>query len=86
MSLPDYKALKKLADTCRKVGIKSFKNADLEFTLSDDFVAKQATKRSRNAGKENTSSIAHDIIQSDTLTEDQLLFYSTVDPSQETKQ
>ena len=32
----DVKALKKLAEACRSAGIKHFKNAEMEFTLTDD--------------------------------------------------
>lgn len=36
MDFPDIKQLKKLADACRKAGIKSFKSPQFEFTLSDE--------------------------------------------------
>lgn len=35
MTLPTPAQIKKLADACRKAGIKHFKSGDLEFTLGD---------------------------------------------------
>lgn len=72
------KELKKLADACRKAGIKHFKNADFEFTLSEDGPISNYKKRSlaksqiQEPGSQITNSIA-----SDTLTEDALLFWSS---------
>lgn len=36
MALPDSKELIKLANACRKAGIKHFKGDGIEFTLTDD--------------------------------------------------
>lgn len=77
MSLPDYKALKKLADTCRKVGIKSFKNEDFEVTFSED--APISSYKKRKASKSSTIPAvdANDVIENyDTLTEEQMLYWS----------
>lgn len=73
MSL-DIKSLKKLAAACRKAGIKSFKSADFEFVLTDD--APAVFKRS---GKKlpNISESASINIQSDSLSEEELLFWSS---------
>lgn len=77
MSLPDYKALKKLADTCRKLGIKHFKNAEFEFTLSEEapvsnYKKRQAEQLPNDISTEDTASV-------DTLTDDQMLFWSSAD-------
>lgn len=77
MSL-DYKALKKLADACRKAGIKHFKNAEMEFTLSDEGPISNYKKRSAKSTIEETKS-EKDSFASDTLTEQQLLMWSAID-------
>lgn len=76
MSLPDYKALKKLADNCRKVGIKSFKNADFEVTFSED--APISSYKKRQASKSTMPAIdSNDVIENyDTLTDEQMLYWS----------
>ncbi len=62
------KELKKLAAMCRKVGIKSFKSADFEFTLTE------SEPSSNKKAKEH-----HEpgIPTSDGLTPQELLFWST---------
>ncbi len=84
MSNIDMKSLKKLADTCRKAGIKTFKNAELEFTLTDEVPVSQYKKAKKST--EAKASVSNSSIESDSLTEEQLLFFSVVDPlSQETQ-
>jgi hypothetical protein len=79
MSPPSAKDLKKLADACRKAGIKHFKQGDLEFTLSDD--APVSNYKKSKATKQPTSADAIDAnFQSDDLTEEQLLMWSVADP------
>ena len=75
MSLPDYKSLKKLADICRKAGIKSFKNADCEFTLTDE--TPQSPYKKRAAKKQLDVSTEPYRIETDELTQDQLLLWSS---------
>lgn len=79
MSLPDVKALKRLADACRKAGIKTFKGEGIEFTLTD-YVLESNYKKT----KRKTQS-SQDTILNDTLPEESLLFWSTdtTDHSQE---
>ena len=76
MSLPDYKELKKLSDACRKAGIKSFKCAEFEFTLTEDAPVSNYKRRQRKTG-ELTEPVLDTTFKSDTLTESQLLFWST---------
>lgn len=68
----DTKELKKLADACRKAGIKHFKNAEVEFTLSDDLPQSNYKKKQVNA-----PATGPDQITGDSLTEQELLFWST---------
>lgn len=74
MSLPDAKALKKFADACRKAGIKTFKNAEFEFTLTDDLPVSNYKKK--RAEQETAISLE---VETEQLTEEQLLFYSVAD-------
>lgn len=76
MSLPDYKALKKLADTCRKLGIKHFKSADFEFTLSDEAPESNYKKRIKQQELSQQQSVIEEAFKSDSLTDEQLLFWS----------
>lgn len=68
---PDAKALKKLAIACRKAGISHFKGEGFEFTLSDED-PKLAKKR-----QAATLPAIGGAFQSDSLTEDQLKFWSS---------
>lgn len=81
MNLPDPKALKKLADTCRKAGIKHFRSADFEFTLSDEIT----TKVSQKSAKANSYEDQAAKFESDTLSPEELLFWS-VSPPEESKE
>lgn len=70
----NIKELKKLAAACRAAGIKHYKSADFEFTLTDELPEKpkkgksfQATEKDSVQGK----------IDSDGPTEEQLLFWSS---------
>ena len=66
----DLKKLKKLADMCRKAGITHFKNADFEFTLSDATPIKSTRRR-------GSSTVKQDDVESDSLSKEELLFWST---------
>ncbi len=77
MSLPDYKSLKKLADICRKAGIKSFKNADCEFTLTDEAPVSAYKKRTAKKQSGVTETTEPYLIETDELTQDQLLLWSS---------
>lgn len=75
MSLPDPKAIKKLADTCRKAGITHFKSPDFEFTLGEQPQPKGGQKVRK--GQPKGGQIADSDFKSDSLTEQELLFWST---------
>lgn len=73
MSL-DIKSLKKLAAACRKAGIKFFKNAEFEFTLTEDAPVIAYRRANNKAPISESSPIS---IQSDSLSEEELLFWSS---------
>lgn len=70
MDFPDPKALKKLADACRKAGIKSFKGYGLEFTLDDRQPEHRSSKAKHNHGEQGD-------IESTSLSPEELMFWST---------
>ena len=74
------KEIKRLADSCRKAGIKTFKGYGVEFTLSDE-----APLSNYKKSKHVTAPSAVDTkFESDSLSEDDLLFWSSgVLPGQE---
>ena len=73
--IPDYKILKKLADSCRKAGIKSFKGFGMEFTLSDEIPT--SNYKANKASKQIAQADSSDEIESDSLTDDALLMWSS---------
>lgn len=48
MALPNVKEIKKIADSCRKAGISSFKCADFEFTLTPEAPVSNYKKKASN--------------------------------------
>lgn len=72
-----HKELKRLADSCRKAGIISFKNADVEFTLAS--TPPVHTKRFRNKKSTHQSPEVEqgDVLNEDVLSQEDLLFWST---------
>lgn len=72
---PTSKELKKLADACRKAGITSFKGGGIEITFSDN-PAPTATRRRRAASAPQETPAAEGPFKSDTLSEEELLFWS----------
>lgn len=73
MQLPNVKDLKKLADACRKVGIKHFKSPDFEFTLTDELP--EAPRRLKTARAESSSAVDRPLTDS-SPSEEELLFWS----------
>jgi hypothetical protein len=73
------KELKKLAKACREAGIRTFKNSEVEFTLSDDMVLRNVTKRLKKTELTQNSNVMDDAFKSDTLTDEQMLFYSVAE-------
>lgn len=82
MALPDPKELKKIAATCRKVGIKHFRCEGFEFTLTDE--DPQAVKPQARR-PENPLETINAEIASDSLSEEELLLWSVTDQADETK-
>lgn len=70
MQLPDPKALKKLADTCRKAGIIHFKSPEFEFTLDPDYQLKVDSK------KPTVNHGITDQVESDSLSPEELMLWS----------
>lgn len=77
MILPSNKELKRLANACRRAGIKSLRCEGFEFTLSD-YLPEKRTKSAQKAptGGELKSVIDQDF-ETEELTQDQLLMWST---------
>lgn len=75
----DVKTLRELAKECRRAGIKHFKCAEYEFTLSDEAPESDYKKNKRTTSQlqETTSNTE---VQSDSLTEQELLFWSSGGP------
>lgn len=69
------KELVKLAAACRKAGIKHYKTADFEFTLTDE-IPLSPYKAKKQAV---VSASSEDDFESDALTDDQLLNWSVVE-------
>ena len=71
MEYPTPKELKKLADACRKAGILSFKCPAFEFTLSESL------PKSTKGNSKLTNNDSGKPIESDMISEAELLFWST---------
>lgn len=79
MSMPNTKELKKLVLTCHKLGIKTFKCAEYEFTLSEHN-APQTQKRVRKskASKATEQEVEEKQSPEDEMISDEaLLFWSS---------
>lgn len=76
MALPSPKELTKLANACRKAGIKTFKCGDVEFTLTDE--ALEAPRKQTPKTVQNLDEMvgANDPFQTDAPTPEQLLYWS----------
>lgn len=79
MSMPNTKELKKLVLTCHKLGIKTFKCQEFEFTLSEHNIP-QIEKRVRKGKK--TETLVNEIAtkqepEEEMLSEEAMLFWSS---------
>lgn len=72
MELPDIKQLRAIVKECRKLGVASIRLGDVEIQLGAPIAKLQATAKAPIA----STAIQDDLIETDTLTDDQLLFYS----------
>lgn len=79
----DLKELKKLAAACRKAGISHFKSEQYEFTLTEDQPV-SAYKQAKITASNSDAQVSGDTgkFQSDSLTDDELLFWSVDKSSQ----
>ena len=70
------KELKKLADMCRKAGIKHYKQGDIEFTLTEDAPVK--SKKTVSQSNQSASNVQNEngTFESDSPSEEDLLFWS----------
>lgn len=77
----NVKELKKLAAACRKAGIKTYKCGDVEFTLTED--EPQSAYKLKKTDSKPADNFAPDTnFESDSLTEEQLLFWSSGGPAE----
>lgn len=74
MDKTTLKNLIELAKTCRKAGIKHYKDAQVEFTLTEVEPEQAKRKRRKPAPLDST-----DKIETDGLTDEQLLLWSVQD-------
>lgn len=74
----DLKMLAKVVDLCRKKGVKVFKIDNIEITLSEDAPVTR-TRKAKNSTIPATSKYPDAPFESDSLTDEQLLFYSAGD-------
>ncbi len=72
MNFPDAKKLKKLADACRKAGIKSFKSPEFEFTLTDEL----PERKPRGKAAPKPQYTQDDVKVEGALSEEDMLFWS----------
>lgn len=77
MGTPNIKELKKLADACRKAGIKHFRSDDFEFTLTEDAPVRRIRAAKGPSPKANYGDDGK--IETSELTPEQLLYYSVAD-------
>jgi hypothetical protein len=81
MAFPTAKELKQLAQACRKAGIKSCKVEGLEITLAEaPPVSRYKQRKASSQLLVSSAGDKVDPIDTDSLTEDQLLFWSSIDP------
>ncbi len=75
----DLKSLKKLADMCRKAGIKTYRDSEVEFTLSEDryMVVPRRSRSKKTETVETANSTEAPEFTSDSLTEEQLIAWSS---------
>jgi hypothetical protein len=74
VSLPKASELLKLAKACRKAGIVHFKSPEYEFTLGDEPVRKPTKTITQ---KQLIATSNQGEIETDSLSEDQILFWSS---------
>lgn len=76
MDTPDMKTLKRLADTCRKSGIRSFKGYGIEFTLDEALAPQRRERKPSKAVPQALKDAEAANFQAVELSPMDLLFYS----------
>ena len=82
MEMPDIKALKKLADACRKAGIVSFKCPNFEFTLTDNYPQPKSRKSKAEKPEQSAYDAQAALFESDSPETNELLFWSVNNPAE----
>lgn len=83
MDLPDPKQLKRLADYCRKAGIKVYECAECKITLDDHYFAQPTAYQKRKAkaeGPQQKYSVQNSQVPIDAPSAEELLFLSCGGP------
>lgn len=80
MAFPDVKQLDKIIQLCRKRGVKSIKIDNVELTLSESEPVRH------KASAKKASADPSESFESDSPTDDELLFWSVRLPQDETKE
>jgi hypothetical protein len=74
----NFKELKKLAAACRKAGIKSYKDSNCEFTLTDEPPVSSYKRRKRDPNTGANGPVIDPNLKVDgSLSPEELLFWST---------
>lgn len=74
--MSDLKALRKLAEACRKAGIKHYKNDEVEFTLTDELPISNYKKRTSKSVYNDDQTAMETLGTGDSLTDEQMLLWS----------
>ena len=77
----NLKLLKKLAKTCREAGISSYEGHGFKFTLADMPSQEESAAKASNKAVSVSEDSRDNNIDSDSLTDEQLLNWSIFDPS-----
>ena len=83
MELPDPKQLKKLAEMCRKAGVKVYECADCKITLADTYappVSSYQKRKAKATGQPLSKQSIQGSIATDTPSAEELLFLSCGGP------
>lgn len=70
------KELAKLAKACRAAGIKTYKDKDIEFTLTDEVPVKQSKAKQAKIDFSSTASEIEAVDTWESLSDEEKLFYS----------
>ena len=85
MDTPDLKLLKQLAKACRAAGISSYEGYGYKFTLGDYNPTKR-TRKSTTSPLASPKDLGENVIESDELSPEALMFWSSPDRSEEGSQ